>query len=572
MNRAIKFIATFLSTSLIAVSLLAPSLASAFSGYGLGTQVNPFRISTCSQLQEINNNLSAYYDLVSNIDCTGNSFTSIGEDGPFTGTLNGQDHTIKNLNTDSYGLFDSAISATIENINISGGSITGASATVDLGSFVAESSNSTLTNLHSNMTLQLDSFGYVGGLVGFLDIGTTISQSSFTGSISGNNTDSYMGGLVGFMWDTGNIISDSFSTGTITPPAASSQIGGIIGASSGSAGSNGELLRDYSNMTIQTTGQTDVGGLEGSFVLGSVLDSFSASTFVGSGTNIGGAFGYGNSSPSTNNYFDAFIAGTTSCSGNGSTTCTAENISNADPTYFKDTNNSGPFSTWDFNTIWSVTSGYPTLKNLTGFNGLIGVPNNGEAAGDGTLDSYQGNIADIEDSNGIWTTVVIPSNTLCTFGNTQSFLPSSVAIDPGYSAQVSLADFDIYCPTPGTTVPVTIIYDKVYNVSSSALRFFDSTTSTYSTVSGAVFGTTTIGGIQKTTVTYSIADGGPFDSDGLSNGVIVDPVGIASTVVSSPDTGFAKSNSSNIITAYVTLPIAVLILVSSVILKRKNKF
>ena len=69
-------------------SLFSPSTY-AFSGTGGGTSGNPYEIATCSQLQEINSNLGAYYQINNDIDCNGVSFSPIGTSGgDFTGTLN----------------------------------------------------------------------------------------------------------------------------------------------------------------------------------------------------------------------------------------------------------------------------------------------------------------------------------------------------------------------------------------------------------------------------------------------------------------------------------------------------
>ncbi|NDC31833.1 MAG: hypothetical protein EBZ58_13075 [Bacteroidetes bacterium] len=85
------------------------------------------------------------------------------------------------------------------------------------------------------------------------------------------------------------------------------------------------------------------------------------------------------------------------------------------------------------------------------------------------------------------------------------------------------------------TVTVTIIYDKQY--SSPMLRYYNPITGAYSMVNGATYGTKTIGGITKTTVTYDLTDGGSLDSDGLANGIIKDPV-LLVLAPNAPVTGF----------------------------------
>ena len=112
--------AIYVAVLALSVSYLLPSRAFAFSGYGAGTSDNPYRIGNCSQLEEINNDLSASYILVSNIDCSGiSNFSELASNSSaFTGTLDGQDHTIKDLNmspsTPGNGLFNQTNGATIE--------------------------------------------------------------------------------------------------------------------------------------------------------------------------------------------------------------------------------------------------------------------------------------------------------------------------------------------------------------------------------------------------------------------------------------------------------------------------
>lgn len=66
---------------------------------GAGTQENPFIIETPQDLQAIQNNLSAYYELANDIDMTGVTWTPIAPDSTnrFTGTIDGKGHKILNF-------------------------------------------------------------------------------------------------------------------------------------------------------------------------------------------------------------------------------------------------------------------------------------------------------------------------------------------------------------------------------------------------------------------------------------------------------------------------------------------
>ena len=80
----------------------AGSQAFAFTG-GDGSAADPYQISTCAELQKMQNDLSAHYVLVNDIECnvypfnTGSGFSPIGTSStPFTGSLDGRNYKIRN--------------------------------------------------------------------------------------------------------------------------------------------------------------------------------------------------------------------------------------------------------------------------------------------------------------------------------------------------------------------------------------------------------------------------------------------------------------------------------------------
>lgn len=69
-----------------------------YETYGQGTTESPFLITTAQQLMDIKNNLTAYYRLEADIDLQGISWIPLGNTSlPFKGTLDGNDHVIRNL-------------------------------------------------------------------------------------------------------------------------------------------------------------------------------------------------------------------------------------------------------------------------------------------------------------------------------------------------------------------------------------------------------------------------------------------------------------------------------------------
>ena len=541
--------------------------ALAFSAYGAGTVGSPYRIATCAQLSEIDNDLSANYVLVANIDCAGGSFAALAGGADFTGTLNGNSHTIKNLNITGNGLFNQVTGATIKNLYLQSGSISGS---VYAGSIIGIDHGATLINVHSALTIVGDV--YAGGLVGLSYNDLSISNSSYSGLMTGSV---FSGGLVGLIYDTGtNLITDSYFDGTYTlvgqtlPVSSPSYSnGGIVGLMYG-----GTIANSYvaGNINYDNSAET-VGGLVGLTNNGVFNNNFSSVAINGvSGVRIGALFGDfytggPNTSARTGNYFDEYVTNTSGvCAGldEGSGECTAINIGNVDANFLKNNSTNGPFGSWDFSTIWQTSSGYPKLRSFASFADAA-VPNSGDANGDGTQDSYQPNVTSLPNSDYVWSTIEVPFSSECSVDQAMWSDPSFLKSDTGYSLLLkTMTGFSLYCSTPGATVPVTIIYDKLYDTSKAVLRHFNNVTNTYSTIQGAVFGTRTVGGVVKSIVSYDITDGGSFDTDGLSNGVIVDPVVpsvLAVTSIGSPNTGLGRVNTTSTIVGTFVLGIFSLI-------------
>jgi len=536
----------------VAALLVMPTMAMAFSGFGGGTQTSPYRISTCAQLEEMANNLAGYYVLNNNINCGGLTFTPIGSNGsPFTGTLDGQDHTITNLNFTTCGIFCKAGgNATIENLNLTAGTFNDNVYGSSMGTFVGELDGATLSNLHSSLTITGSSGDqYIGGIAGLIWQGTnSITNSSYVGSITVPDTDAYVGGLVGY---AGSIysLSNDHATPTILLNSGDGylEVGGLVGASTAHA-----ITNSYSAGSITNSGTITnslVGGFAGIFGSSATIqNSFSATSVNGSYTGSGDTAGavYGTSGGiNTNMYFDESRATLSSCSGDSQTSCTAVNVSSANPSYFFDNKTSAPLNSWDFNNTWAIGSSYPTLKSEATFVIPSSIPNSGDANNDSTQDAYQSNVEDIQDTSGVWATVTVPSANNCLVGGGQSIVSTSIKADGNYPALTNPVDFNVYCLTTGATVPITIIYDRVYT--DPALVFYNNSTQTYTPISNAKFSTVTIGGITKTEVTYSATDGGAYDADGIANGVIADPVDlIGPAVVTAPNTGYGTPITSNI--------------------------
>jgi filamentous hemagglutinin family protein len=281
-------------------------------------------IVNAHQLQLISLNPSATYTLASNIDLApalsnpsdvwapgaGAGFIPIGNyNNPFTGTFNGNNHTISNLTINlpslaQVGLFsDVGDGGVIRNVGLIGGSVNGwrevgalvganegdithsyASVAVTghegVGGLVGLN-NGRVRHSHASGQVQGTGGDDVGGLVGYneggtiarsyatgdvsgpLDVGGLVGDNSFgtikhsyaTGTVSGTNvSDNFgVGGLVGYMFD--GVVSKSYATGDVSAP---SYVGGLVGWSDGSSGS---ITRSYASGAV--SGSSYVGGLVG---------------------------------------------------------------------------------------------------------------------------------------------------------------------------------------------------------------------------------------------------------------------------------------------------------------------
>lgn len=256
---------------------------------GSGSQADPFIIRTCQQLQDMNYELAAYYELGEDIDCSatvgwnaGLGFMPIGTAGPdnyvagpptaeldndpFTGSFDGKGFEISDLyinrttkgNVGLFGyVYDSAgVGKSLKNVTISNatincdarggilagytrgitgspymvsdvtvsGSLTGINAIV--GGVVGEGNFSAYDNLRSDVDISGE-FNVAGGLVGHVQTGFTISNSTATGSIS--ILESYAGGAIGQTSNYSSVLTEIDNVVSYVEVSSSQYSGGIIG-------------------------------------------------------------------------------------------------------------------------------------------------------------------------------------------------------------------------------------------------------------------------------------------------------------------------------------------------------
>lgn len=210
--------------------------AYAFSGTGAGTTNDPYMITSCELLQEMDDDTSSSYALGNDVDCAvtnpsdsnwsnsgtwsdGKGFNPIG--GTFSGNLYGYGYLIKNLfisrPTEPYvGLFSSVHGGGIGNIGLVNVNISGASyAGALVGSIRA---SSTVSKVFSTGTVSAASYG--GGLIGF---GSTLTINNSYSTV--NVTSSSFGGSLMGLLEGGSTTTNSYSAGTVTSSAGKGMIG-----------------------------------------------------------------------------------------------------------------------------------------------------------------------------------------------------------------------------------------------------------------------------------------------------------------------------------------------------------
>ena len=204
---------------------------------GLGTAVSPYQISTADQLKlfrDIVNgaggqtpNRGAYAVLTADIDLNNEPWTPIGpdRDSAYTGTFDGQGHTVKNLSVTvnvqpgRAGLFGCVKDGTIRKLTVAG-SVSCTANQGWCGGIAGYAMDETIENCASLCTVSCTGIdARVGGIVGLVDYNscTLIIRDCYNiGNITGNgNTGSSdTGGICGFYM--GGKISNCYNVGEIT--------------------------------------------------------------------------------------------------------------------------------------------------------------------------------------------------------------------------------------------------------------------------------------------------------------------------------------------------------------------
>ncbi len=377
-------------------SFSIPSAAGAFNRYG--DQVfGYYLVRDVYDFQAMSGFLSSNFRLVNHVDASktvnwnsGAGFDSIGNydashpEYAFSGTFDGNGLTINGLTvnraTESYsGLFGRTTNATLRNIGLVGGSITGRNL---VGAIAGYMKSSSLENSYSTAAVigdgQSDS---IGGLVGYANA-SAVTNSYATGNVS--NGGMFIGGLVGEIYVSS--ITNSYATGNVSPGVIGLHMGGLVGgnvyssitnsfATGNVIGSGGGLVgTNYESSSITNSYATgNVTGWGGGLVGDNYASSFIANSFAtGSVSDGGGLIGGDNGGTVSNSYF------TDASHNNGLGTYESGGISAfysvTHPVY-----NVSGLNPWDFTTVWdSSSNALPLLYQNLQFLYKWDIPQNGQ--------------------------------------------------------------------------------------------------------------------------------------------------------------------------------------------------
>lgn len=242
----------------------------------------PIEIATAEALAAINDNLSGHYILTADIDLEGAEWTPIGAYAPsgeseeeqeipavetaFTGTFDGQGHTIRNLTINqpegwAMGLFGCANNAQIDNFTLENASVDATLMSADVVGYAYCSTVSGVTLTGGKVTAhagEMSAEGMYGGIVG-TGMGSMIENCSAQADIALPDGTANAG-IIGGGLEMTSVVGCT-ATGTVTAGNNCYGLGGISGC-----GFAAEQFTDCTAGDVTITAGDDcywIGGITG---------------------------------------------------------------------------------------------------------------------------------------------------------------------------------------------------------------------------------------------------------------------------------------------------------------------
>ena len=235
---------------------LVASITGSYYEYGTNSiEVSRVEIDTVEEFLSIDDtsiNLSKKYVLTQDLDFSASGTYGIALSGTFRGELDGNGHTISNLNA---VMFESMSGASVKNLGITGGQVTGNG---NKGKLANTITDSTVEKVYLGNFSINNAASQVGGLAGQIT-GSTVREVSLENiRVKGNDT---VGGLAGQI--NTSTVTDCIVTGTVQGTYNNPSLGARVGGITGWLSAPSSLENCYTKVEILSPKATGSGGLVG---------------------------------------------------------------------------------------------------------------------------------------------------------------------------------------------------------------------------------------------------------------------------------------------------------------------
>lgn len=216
LKRAAGFISALMATSVMMTAFaglsVTASAKSKWEGYT--------KISSAADLLKMKDSDGKFY-LTKDIDLK--SYDNWEEAIRFSGTLDGNGFSIKNLTSEDFGLFYSLTDATVKNLGVTNVKI---KTKKSVGALTNGCKNSTIENCY--VTGTIESGGHAGGIAGF-DTGAINGENTVFNCVNMANVVSNQNSAVGIIKSTStDILKNCVNYGDITGGSAASGICDVL--------------------------------------------------------------------------------------------------------------------------------------------------------------------------------------------------------------------------------------------------------------------------------------------------------------------------------------------------------
>lgn len=229
-----------------------------FSAGGDGSVETPYLISSLGDMALIGRDLSANYKIIKDFDAA--EFGEWEPLGLFTGTLDGDNHTISNLyisgNSSYPSIFAETENASVTNLRLASPEIYASDNAMSIGLIAANAISSNFSNIQvfdAIIEADADAFATIGGIVGSAALNSTISECYNANTYINAPGASPVGAIAGDTRTTSNIEACAAS-GSIN---AGKTIGGIVGEASTACSTTN------CHSIVSITGKHTIGGIAG---------------------------------------------------------------------------------------------------------------------------------------------------------------------------------------------------------------------------------------------------------------------------------------------------------------------